>query len=101
MKFNFVIIKDGNYFNQTINLPEGGTIDGVLQDLQKSSYDSIPAYKVDLFMFTDKDGLNKFNDWLVEKFGSKPIGSEWEIGSVKRGCTLLIQPFGKMHIIEI
>lgn len=112
MKYNFVVYKGGDYFNSTIELTAEETIDNLFDKLQRSAYDTIPVHNTDVFMFTNKIGIAKFNLWILEKFGD-PVNNKWPIGSkleddkftilspLKSWTVYHLQPFGKIHVIEV
>lgn len=112
MKYNFVVHSGDDYFNSTIELSAEETIDNLFDKLQRSAYDTIPVHNTDVFMFTNKIGIAKFNLWILEKFGD-PVNSEWPIGSklkdeklvilspFKSCTTYHLQPFSKIHVIEV
>jgi hypothetical protein len=111
MKYNFVVYKDGSYFNNTIELASEETIDNLFDKLQTLAYDTIPVRNTDVFMFTNKIGVAKFNLWLLEKFGD-PVNDKWPVGSsFENGQQLIspfkslnmyhMQPFGTVHVIEV
>lgn len=111
MKYNFVVYKGHNYFNSTIELLADETIDDLFDKLQIEAFDAIPVVNRDICMFTNNSGIIKFNDWLFEKFGD-PLNNKWLISNkadddkrilspFKSWIAYYIQPFGKIHVIEV
>lgn len=101
MKYNFVVTGGGEYFNTTIDLKDDETIDYLLDELQELAYDKVQHRGRDVFIFTNNDGVDKFTKWLIEKFGVVPMGQFGDVQGLNGVTTYHIQPFGRIHILEI
>lgn len=100
MKYNFVVYSGGEYFNHTSNITDEDTFEQAFEDLQKEVLSRYVKNTKVLFIFADKNGLSKFSDWIFNKFRG-PVGKETERHEVSGGTMFYIQPFGKIHVIEV
>jgi len=101
IKFFFLTYVAETFYYKSVDLPEDDSFDKLFNEVAEEFYSKVPPEMRELQIFSNYKGLNKFNEWLGEKFGKVPVGLQWPDFTAKSGCTYKIQPFGKIHAIEV